>query len=421
MIGILKHRTTRVVLAAALLAAGLYSFLPYLTHHVTTAAFVNAELVRVTAPIGGTVTGDVPAEGAFFDAPRRLSLIEAVAPDRRPLLTLEQQLAADRQLVALHETQLAEIAAIEAVLADRVARYRAALVQRLDQDIGHARAELAACHAEAKERSQNRARVEALETRGIAATQQMERALSQHVAALANCRALEARVRHAEIEREAATQSIYLQDGANDAPYSQQQRDRLVLRRQELEIGLVTARVRSERNAIELAEERRRLARATEYALTIPAGHVVWARAVSAGTAVAEGQPVLDLADCNRRFISAELSERDFEAVDIGAHASVRLVGSSDWVRGRITQVVGSAAKREERLLAANVPQPGTRRIRVDIALPGNVLSKGADHRCEIGRVAEVRFNRFGIDIGANLSDGLKRLVGTMPPQNPKL
>lgn len=421
MIGLLKHRSTRVALAALLLAAGLYSFLPYLTHHVTTSAFVNAELVRVTAPIGGQVTGELPSEGAYFNKPSRVSLIAAVAPDRRQLLNLEQQLASDRQLVALHESQLAEIAAFAAVLEDRVGRYRAALMQRLDQEIVHARAELAACQAEAKERSQTRARIEALENRGIAAPQQMERALSQHVAAQANCRAVETRVRTAEVERQAAEQSIFLQDGANDAPYSQQQRDRLMLRRQELEIALSTVRMRSERAAVELAEERRRLERATEYALTIPAGHVVWDLSVSAGTAVAEGQPVLDLADCNRRFISAELSARDFEAVDIGAHAMVRLVGSSDWVRGRITQVVGSAARREERLYAANVPQPGTRRIRVDIALPADVLSKGADHRCEIGRVAEVRFNRFGIDIGTSLADGLKRLVGAAAPANATL
>jgi len=62
-----------------------------------------------------------------------------------------------------------------------------------------------------------------------------------------------------EIEVTSAKDGVFLRDGANDAPYSQQQRDRLVLRRQELESKLLEERGQSTEITAQLAEEREQI------------------------------------------------------------------------------------------------------------------------------------------------------------------
>jgi hypothetical protein len=61
----------------------------------------------------------------------------------------------------------------------------------------------------------------------------------------------------------------------------------------------------------EIDAERDRIERLDHYRPVLPAGHVVWSTGASPGSAVTEGQPILDLADCEHRFVAVELQERD--------------------------------------------------------------------------------------------------------------
>jgi multidrug resistance efflux pump len=90
------------------------------------------------------------------------------------------------------------------------------------------------------------------------------------------------------------------------------------------------------------------MARVDHYDLTLPPSHVVWSVAASPGSAVIEGQTLLDLADCGRRFVAVELPERDFEQIKAGDRTAVRLIGSNDWTEGKVRQVRGSAARADD-------------------------------------------------------------------------
>ena len=114
---------------------------------------------------------------------------------------------------------------------------------------------------------------------------------------------------------------------------------------------------RADRGA-RLPQERERIDRSSHFDLSLPADHVVWSVAASPGSTVSEGQTVLDLASCSRRFVAVELPEREFERIKVGAPAFVRLIGSDRSGReGQVRQVRGSAARADDRLLAAQVPQ----------------------------------------------------------------
>ena len=145
-----------------------------------------------------------------------------------------------------------------------------------------------------------------------------------------------------------------------------------------------------------MTEETGRLDRVSHFQLTLPAHHVVWSVAASPGSTVSEGQTVLDLADCEHRFVVVELPEREFEKIKAGTPALVRLIGSNDWTQGPIQQVRGSAARADDRLLAAQVQRPDPGSITVEIGLPEDDAQADRNNFCNIGRLAEVRFQRAG-------------------------
>src|SRR2546423_1119285 len=90
---IVRRRPVRLALALTLIAAAGWISLPYAVYRVASSAFVNAELVRVAAPISGRLTRNLPTKGVFIEKTASIPLIEALSPDRRHLLDLERQYA----------------------------------------------------------------------------------------------------------------------------------------------------------------------------------------------------------------------------------------------------------------------------------------------------------------------------------------
>jgi hypothetical protein len=89
----------------------------------------------------------------------------------------------------------------------------------------------------------------------------------------------------------------------------------------------------------------------------------------------------------------------------------VRLLGADDWLQGKVQQTRGSAARNDERLLAAQIPNPGARQISVEIALPPDNARRDGTAFCDIGRLAEVRFERTGLGVGVGIGAAWHRLV----------
>ena len=408
---VIRSRSLRVAVSLLLIGLGIWAFLPYVIYRVASSAFVNAELVRVTAPITGQLTPDLPRKGAFIDRAETVSLIQSLSPDRRHLLALDQDYAVAQQRITLARTQLDDIAAMDRELAQRMETYRAAMMARIGHEIEETEAEKSGCLAEARLRRDAGTRLEELVKLGLAPSIRSADTLASRETTSARCKMAQARLDRLTVERSAAEKGVFLRDGENDVPYSQQQRDRLVLRRQGIEAEILQETARSTQLAAEIAEERHRVEHASQYDLRLPPSHVVWSLAASPGSAVTEGQTILDLADCRRRFVVVDLPERDFEAIKAGDAAAIRLVGSSEWLVGRVQQVRGSAARSDERLLAAQVLGPNPGSISVKISIPPEAPPANRNNFCDIGRLAEVRFQRASLGLAEKLG-GVQRLIG---------
>jgi multidrug resistance efflux pump len=412
-----RKRFVRLALALLLMATAGWAFLPYVTHRVAASAFVNSELVRVTAPFAGRLAKTMPRQGDFIDSSTSLNLIEALSPDRRRLLDLQLQYALAKETAGLAQRQLKEIAAFDAELAKRTEAYRAAVVDQISHEAMEADAERAGCMEELKQRNEVGLRMQTLTESGLASPIRSAEAHATQQAASTRCAVAAARGTRIKGELESARNGVFLRDGIADVPYSQQQRDRLMLRRQELETQVLQESARSSQLAADISAERDRIEQLDNYRPALPAGHVVWSTAASPGSAVTEGQTILDLADCEHRFVAVELPERDFEQIKMGDTAAVRLVGSNEWRQGRVQQIRGSAARADDRLFAAQIPSPGPATITVEVSLPSDDAQVDGANFCGIGRLAEVRFPRAMFDVARFVRVGWRWLTGAADRQ----
>jgi len=407
-----RSRMARLGLAAALIALSVWAFLPYVGYRIASSAFVNAEILRVTAPIAGRLSRDLPRKGDFIAHDSTVVLIETLSRDQGPLLHLSSQHAVAMERAELARKQLAEIAAADDKLSKRTQIYRDGMIARLGHERDEANAEKTGCLAEAGQRRDVGSRMEQLVKSGMATPIRTSEAAALLQATSTHCEMAVARLQRLDAELTSAQEGVILGDGANDAPYSQQQRDRLFLQRQELETKVLEESSQSLQIAAEMTEETKRLNRVSHFELMLPADHVVWSVAASPGSTVSEGQTVLDLADCEHRFVVVELPEREFERIKAGSPALVRLIGSNDWTQGQIQQVRGSAARVDDRLLAAQVQRPDPNSITVEIDLPQDDAHADRNNFCNIGRVAEVRFQRAGFQFLGGLGRTLRDLAG---------
>jgi hypothetical protein len=187
------------------------------------------------------------------------------------------------------------------------------LITRLGHERNEAVAERTGCLAEVQHRRDVGSRMEQLVKSGNASQIRTAEAFATVETTSTRCEMAEARLQRINAELKSAREGVSLRDGANDAPYSRQQRDRLLMRRQELETRLLEESINSSRLLAEIAEEGARIERLSRYSISLPAHSLVWSVAASPGSTVSEGQTLFDLAPCDRRFVAVELPEREFE------------------------------------------------------------------------------------------------------------
>jgi hypothetical protein len=410
----LRSRFARLTLAFFLIALSVWAFVPYLVYHIAASAFINADLIRVTAPLTGRLTETIPHRGIYLERPIAMSLIEAISPNRANVHELERQYTLAKESSELIKRHLQDISVTDLALERRIEIYRDARLKRLQSEISQMTAEKEGCFAELIQRRVIGSRLEALMKSGLASEIRSAEALATQEAASARCGIVDLRLEGLRVELAAAREGLFLTDGANDVPYSQQQRERLALRRQELETQVLREDLASVSLAIALAAERDRMKSASQYQVVLPAQHVIWSVEASPGGTIAEGQTILSLANCAQRFVAVELPEHNFDQIKTGDAALVRLIGQLTWQEGLVQQVQGSVARSENRLLAAQMPGASPGMITVELSLPVAAPAVGGSTYCDIGRLAEVRFERTLPSIFHVVANGWRNLAQTL-------
>ena len=400
---LIRSRAARVGLAVGLMVFGAWAFIPYIAYKVAPNAYVNAELIRVTAPINGQLTQELPHKGDFISAPTAARLIESNSIDRSGLVSLERQYQEYKQKARLASSQITELKAADTAFTERMSAYQSALANRQDSEMLEVQRELKACLDIAGVKRSALDRAVELNQKLLLAQIQLEKVKAEYFNAVQTCEIISGKEQRLKAERDATAKGSFIQDG-NSAPSFAQERSGLLLSRQERERELLDARARADQLQAQITALRSHVDHLEHFDAKLPAGYMVWSVQASPGSAVVEGQTILELANCRNPFLIVQFPERELAGIAVGDTADIRLVGENEWRRGTVRRLRGSAARTDDVLLAAAPPMPEDHFIVAEISLPPNEKAVEANRGCNIGRLAEVRLQRHSFALLSWLS-----------------
>ena len=205
--------------------------------------------------------------------------------------------------------------------------------------------------------------------------------------------AAQARVRSLRTEIRASIEGLTTgNDGLLDVSINR--RDDIVVRLAALETEHARVTARHE------AAERRYRSLKTEFSdqasfAPVATGRmIVWKTAVSDGTSVTRGQELARLVDCSRRFVEVSLPERLFGTIAVGDAATIRLRGDTESLTGVVEALRGAEAPFEHDALAVQPDQKRRNQLRALLRIVEAPRTLDAGTSCDVGRSAEVRFQR---------------------------
>ena len=105
---------------------------------------------------------------------------------------------------------------------------------------------------------------------------------------------------------------MFLGDGYNDAPYSEQRRNELETSHEALLAGLIQASARLDTIAARIGVERQRTTTLGSAALLSTVDGQVWEVLAANGETVQRGQEVLRLMDCGESMVTVSVTESTY-------------------------------------------------------------------------------------------------------------
>jgi multidrug resistance efflux pump len=202
-----------------------------------------------------------------------------------------------------------------------------------------------------------------------------------------------ARIRLLETEKQAVQSFVYLGEGRNDVPYTQQRLDDV-----RLQITEVTARLReNERRSadvqLQISQERQSMAVSREVRMQSPSTGVLWRKFGSNGTEVVIGTDLAHVISCDNLFLDVAVPESSLESFLIGKPVQYRLIGSAAWLTGHIHAVTGSGNNLQDTTLVAQL-QREKKDARIFVKINAADLDKPQENLCFAGRKVDVKVPR---------------------------
>jgi multidrug resistance efflux pump len=273
---------------------------------------------------------------------------------------------------------------------------RSLAVNVLQAQLSGMAGELAAAEIRQRRLERDAMRLETLQSAGSVPEAQAETARALAEEARGEVIRLGAAIRQAKTEIAGVENGILPGLGTEDGSYARQRQDEVTIRLADLEGR--KARVTANREGLgkEVEALQAEVESFDQFAPVLPVGVLVWSATPTEGAAVAAGDEVVQLLDCSRRFVEVFLPEPAFEAIRPGYTATVQLRGSARTFQASVEAVRGAGNRGANGLLAAQPQQVPDGSLSVVLRIePADVTETGiAANFCDVGRTAEVRFDR---------------------------
>lgn len=394
-----NRRYVRIAVGIALLGGAAVAILPTLTGYTSLDGTVNARIAVVSAPIDGTVTVTPPKIGTAATGGSNLLGIRNDQIVRTAEVQMGAELEAAKERLRAIEAQRADLSALRRELATRWQDYQQASIQNLTHEIEMRRQRMTTAVAQLEAAAADLTRKQRLGVTGIVSESVVQQARAASVGA-ENARA----IANAEIEQlnqqlDSVRRGIFIGEGRNDVPYSQQRIDEISIQLADLQFRERDLRARIAQLSTQQEEEHEHNRTLGYVELQMPFDGVIWRNNVVEGKHVIAGNELVQVLDCRDLFVDILVSEVDYDQIYPGRKAQIRLFGSSDVLDGQVLSVRGSAAVVEDVILAAKPPQSRGKDARIRVGLPPSALNSDYANFCQVGRSVQVRFKTRSVPI----------------------
>ena len=205
------------------------------------------------------------------------------------------------------------------------------------------------------------------------------------------------RVAVLEIAVRAAKSGVYLGDGYNDSPNSEQRVAELqtTIDGLKTDADAATATIAAIESRIRYEQSRTNRMQTTALKSTV--NGVIWEFLTADMETVQRGQDLMRFVDCDSAIVTASVSENVYRRLSAGQSATFRMTGINEAFAATITRLAGSGAEKIYDNLAV---APSKRHLeRFDVTLLVPALRDDENFRCAIGRTGRVFFDSRPLDL----------------------
>ena len=389
-------KSLKIIIGLLLVGGGLYVVLGEQLSGASANAFVNARVTTIRSPIAGRLELVSRPLGAQVRQGDPLGTLVDPLVDGIRIADLEREKAeAQVDIDRLRQTINAFERSIE-TLRTRAAIYREERRRQLVAQGQSAQSATAAAEARLKYAELGRQRSARLSGRGIATAESVEQANSLAEVLALELSSARSRAEEAAVALSASDRGVFLGDGFNDAPYSEQRISEIDVQKMELQAQLDSKVASLAPLTSLIASERLRVNKLSASALEANVNGALWDYLAADGETIQRGQDVLRLIDCDSAVVTLSVSESLYNTLRAGTAAAFRFNNSRVVLDGTVIRLAGSGASTIYQNMAI---APSERHLeRYDVTLDVPALRDDQEFRCLAGRTGRVFFENRSLD-----------------------
>ena len=390
-------RFVRIAITLAVLVGAVVVLYPRVFSEIRSNGTINARLIVLQAPIGGVLVRDLPDIG---DTVTEGEVLTRIIDDTESK-GLTASLNVDRELLATRAKALAqrllEIQALGVRLQERVENYGKETVANIRLRVTEAEARIGAWRAVMKERSLMFDRQKTLLENGSTTKVRVEQAESLYQQAREEHKRAQADTQRLKQELSAAGQGVFVAEGKNDVPYSQQRLDEVVISITELQVQLKEAESRLVAVDRQLTDEILRADRRENVEIRSPIDGIIWRKYFATNSVVTKNNSLLSLLDCRRLFVEVAVPESVTDKLEIGQEVRVRFQGTENAFSAKVKEVRGTRSVTTNNEFAAAPPLLKKDESLLIAEWQETLTPALARNFCHVGRRAEVTLTKSAL------------------------
>lgn len=356
-------------------------------------AVINTTQIAIRTPITGTLESLPVQAGQAVRLDQELAVIRSNRANRDVVeqLSTERQSALSRQ-ADLRRQVLTQKQLVTEVQLD-AERQQALEIRRNNHELNQTKAELLRARAELAFAERETKRVYGLFQTGAVAANVYDRAQTTEQQRRREMTGLEARLAGGRTDLEAATNNLVLRNNRSGSdPVVRLQEAKRTLQTLQGDLSTQDQRVMGLDRQLTAATQQ--WEKRNQSLLRSPRNAVVWELQAQAGDLLEALQPVMKLIDCNNRWVTTYVTEKDLNQLQIGDPARIELVGRRLTLRGEVQSIrsgIGRLRLGKDPLIP--IPLNLARESEVRVRLLNDVPSPPLQF-CYVGYTGRVIFKR---------------------------